>query len=91
MQKLQDDWNKDLAKIPDPEKPFPKPKANIWRYIAEDKEESEGEEQAEQKEAVAIATSACAAASSSFGTPEKRLADDHPRLWFQEFKVIHMN
>ena len=49
MQKLQDDWNKDLAKIPDPEKPFPKPKANIWRYIAEDKEESEGEEVTDKK------------------------------------------
>jgi len=47
MQKLHDDFNKDLAKG------STKTKANLWRYVAEDKEESEGEEVKDKKGAKA--------------------------------------
>jgi hypothetical protein len=43
MQKLQDDYAKDLIKW-EAQKVGYKPKANLWRYVAEDKEDSDTEE-----------------------------------------------
>ena len=43
MQKLDDDYKKDLIKWNSSKSKY-KPKANLWRYVAEDKEESDTEE-----------------------------------------------